>query len=299
MPRTSRQQLVGDEAAAERAGDEVLRRARRAAPSTGARGSIARSAAASRAAAASTSSSACVGTHGDARHCAGLVAAASGALQQARDAFRAADLQHLVDRREVDAEVEARRADDGTQPARRAGRPRPSRARRARASRDAARSCRPSRGRASRIAWYQISVGERTLVNTSVERARSIARITCGSSLRPMWPAQGKRSIVGGRARVDRRSSSPRGRARCAPARARAEPRQRAAPRRDWRASPTVPTRAATGAARAAARAPARPARRASSPSARAIRRRRRRRDARSARASRRATAAASGSRAW
>ena len=55
-------------------------------------------------------------------------------------------------------------------------------------------------GRASRSAWYQISVCERTLVNTSVDFARSIARMTCGSILRPMWPAHGKRSIVAGSA---------------------------------------------------------------------------------------------------
>ena len=41
--------------------------------------------------------------------------APSGALQQAGDTLRAADLQYLVDRREVDTEVEARRADDGAQ----------------------------------------------------------------------------------------------------------------------------------------------------------------------------------------
>src|SRR5262249_53668692 len=46
-----------------------------------------------------------------------LVSAAAGALKQSRDSLRAADLQHLVDRREVDAEIEARRADDGAQPA--------------------------------------------------------------------------------------------------------------------------------------------------------------------------------------
>ncbi len=51
-----------------------------------------------------------------ARHGAGLVAAAARALQEPRHAFRAADLQHLVDRREIDAEIEARRADDGAQP---------------------------------------------------------------------------------------------------------------------------------------------------------------------------------------
>ena len=41
-------------------------------------------------------------------------------------------------------------------------------------------------GRASSSAWYQISVCDRTLVKTSVDFARSIARITCGSILRPM-----------------------------------------------------------------------------------------------------------------
>ena len=53
-------------------------------------------------------------------------------------------------------------------------------------------------GRASSSAWYQISAEERTLVKTSVDCARSIAATTSGSSLRPMWPAQGKRSTVGG-----------------------------------------------------------------------------------------------------
>src|SRR5690348_5393145 len=46
------------------------------------------------------------------------MAAATGALQEARDAFRTADLQHLIDRRVIDAEIEARRADDGAQPVR-------------------------------------------------------------------------------------------------------------------------------------------------------------------------------------
>ena len=54
---------------------------------------------------------------GDARDLAGPVAAAARALQQAADALGAADLQHLVDRREVDAEVEARRADHRAQAA--------------------------------------------------------------------------------------------------------------------------------------------------------------------------------------
>ncbi len=52
---------------------------------------------------------------GDARRRAGLVAAAARALQEARHAFRAADLQHLVDGREIDAEIETRRADHGAQ----------------------------------------------------------------------------------------------------------------------------------------------------------------------------------------
>jgi len=38
------------------------------------------------------------------------------------------------------------------------------------------------------------------LVKISVERAVSMARITCGSSFRPMCPPHGKRSIVAGRA---------------------------------------------------------------------------------------------------
>ena len=136
--------------------------------------------------------------HGDARDLARPVAAAAGALQQARDALRAADLDAPGRR------ARSRRRGRGSTCRRpraaclRAGRPRPSRAPRARASRGAARSCPAQCGRASRIAWYQISVDERTLVKTSVERADSIARITSGSSFNPMWPAQGKRSSVRG-----------------------------------------------------------------------------------------------------
>ena len=55
---------------------------------------------------------------GDLRHGTGPMAAAARALQQARDALRAADLQHLVDRCVVDAEIEARRAHDGAKLAR-------------------------------------------------------------------------------------------------------------------------------------------------------------------------------------
>ena len=58
------------------------------------------------------------GHDGDLRHGARLMTAASGALQQARYPLRTADLQYLLDGRIVDAEVEARRADDGTQPLR-------------------------------------------------------------------------------------------------------------------------------------------------------------------------------------
>ena len=45
----------------------------------------------------------------------GLMSAAAGALEQARDSLRAADLHDLIDRREIDAEVEARCADDAAQ----------------------------------------------------------------------------------------------------------------------------------------------------------------------------------------
>ena len=235
---------------------------------------------------------------GDLRHGARLMAAASGALQQARDALRAADLQHLVDGRVVDAEVEARRADDGAQPRCAAGRPRPSRALRARASRDGARSGRPSPAAPRGSPGTRSRSAERTLVKTSVERALSIARTTCGSSLRPMWPPQGKRSIVGGRAVsiaiVLAASPSHDATAAC-PGPTQARERLVEIGERRRQAPDAKPRRAG----RAAARARARPARRASTTSARAIRRRRRRRGARSARASRRATAAASGSRAW
>src|ERR687890_77834 len=46
---------------------------------------------------------------------AGPMAAATRALQQARDSLRAPHLQHAVHGREVDAEIEARRRDDTAQ----------------------------------------------------------------------------------------------------------------------------------------------------------------------------------------
>lgn len=53
----------------------------------------------------------------DAAFCAGLVAAAAGALEEAGDAFGAADLEDAVDGGEVDAEVEGAGADDALEPA--------------------------------------------------------------------------------------------------------------------------------------------------------------------------------------
>ncbi len=62
--------------------------------------------------------------------------------------------------------------------------------------------CRPispaHSGRASSNPWYQISACERTLVKTSVERAESIAAMTCSSMTSPMCPAQGNLSTSGG-----------------------------------------------------------------------------------------------------
>ena len=52
---------------------------------------------------------------GHARDAARRVAAAAGALKEPRDPFGRADLQHPLDRQEVDAEVEARGADDRLQ----------------------------------------------------------------------------------------------------------------------------------------------------------------------------------------
>ena len=49
-------------------------------------------------------------------------------------------------------------------------------------------------GRASSIAWYQISDCERVLVKTSVVLLAAISSSTCGSIVRPRWPPQGKRS---------------------------------------------------------------------------------------------------------
>ncbi|MEZ5393803.1 MAG: hypothetical protein R2724_13315 [Bryobacterales bacterium] len=43
------------------------------------------------------------------------MAAAAGALQEPRDAFRAADLEHPIDLRKVHAQVEARGADNCAQ----------------------------------------------------------------------------------------------------------------------------------------------------------------------------------------
>ena len=51
----------------------------------------------------------------DPRRPAGCVTGATGALHQARHALRRADLQHPLDRQEVDAEVEARGTDDRLQ----------------------------------------------------------------------------------------------------------------------------------------------------------------------------------------
>ena len=108
------QQRVRLEAAAERAGDEVLhehverafhRHARLDAP-LGRRGARGRG---------FDQLQRLRRHHGDLRDLAGTMPAAARALQQARDALGTADLQHLVHRREVDAEVEARRADDGAQ----------------------------------------------------------------------------------------------------------------------------------------------------------------------------------------
>ena len=56
-------------------------------------------------------------TH-DLRYAARRMSRASSALQQSRDALRAANLHHQIDRREVHAEVEGRCRDDGAEPAR-------------------------------------------------------------------------------------------------------------------------------------------------------------------------------------
>ncbi len=55
-------------------------------------------------------------------------------------------------------------------------------------------------GRASRIAWYQISVAERTLVNTSVDCAPSIARMTSRQQLEADV-AGPRKAVDGGRMR--------------------------------------------------------------------------------------------------
>ena len=100
---------------------------------------------AARAAAPSTSSRLCVGTSVMRDGRPGRMARAAGALQQPRHALGRADLQHALDRQEVDAQVEARGADHRLQLAVLQARARPSRAPRGRASRGAARSRRPSR----------------------------------------------------------------------------------------------------------------------------------------------------------
>ncbi len=53
-------------------------------------------------------------------------------------------------------------------------------------------------GRASSRAWYQRSACERVLVKTSDDAHDSMESTTCGSSARPMWPAQAKRSTLAG-----------------------------------------------------------------------------------------------------
>ena len=127
---------------------------------------------------------------------------------------------------------------------RRAGRPRPSRASCGRASRGAARSCRPSRGGRRAAPGYQISACERVLVNTSALSPSSIAATTCGSSREAEVP--GPREALDRLAGSGNRRRSPSGPHReHRPGRGRPSPSSRAArraPHRGCRAWPTGPS---------------------------------------------------------
>ena len=81
-------------------------REHRAGASTGYRDSITPASIPSRAAATSMSSSVCRRHACHSAESPGPVSAAARALKQSRDSLRASDLQHAIDRREVDAEVE-------------------------------------------------------------------------------------------------------------------------------------------------------------------------------------------------
>jgi hypothetical protein len=137
------------------------------------------------------------GHHGDARRPARRVAGAAGALQQAGHALGRADLQHPLHRQKVHPQIEAGGADHARKVP--ALRPCSTQSRTARSSEPWCSAIWPAQsGRASSRAWYQSSACARVLVNTSVVALASISRTTCGSRVRPRWPAQGKRSARSG-----------------------------------------------------------------------------------------------------
>ena len=219
-----------------------------------------------------------VGRHQrDAAGAPGRVAAAAGALQQPRHALGRADLQHALDRQEVDAEVERRGGDHRLQRALPSGpastQSRTSLVERAVVQRD---RCRPSRAARCSSNWYQISACERTLVKTSVvPRASRSRRPPAASICAPRWPAHEKRPGSLRQQRVDDEllvdaALHQHGPAGSSPGTTAAS----ASPRPDCRASPQAPHRRAAGSSAAAAPARAAPARRACCPSARATRRR-------------------------
>ena len=100
------------------------------------------------------------------------MARAARALQQARHALRAAELEHLVDRREIHAEVEARRGDHAAHACRRASPARPRCAASASSEPWCSASVPGSSGHTADNARCHSSACERVLVNSRLVRAR-------------------------------------------------------------------------------------------------------------------------------
>jgi hypothetical protein len=139
-----------------------------------------------------------VGRHaGYAADDAGLVPAASGALQQPGDALRTANLKDAIDRRKVDTQTQTRGGDDTAQAAI------------AQAILNEVARIRSERAMVQRNLAGPVGAGIENglkpgfsliarVVKMRVERAPSTASMTCGSIFSPMCPAHGKRSTCSG-----------------------------------------------------------------------------------------------------
>ncbi len=190
----------------------------------------------------------CVGTSVMREACARGVARAPGALHQPRDALGRADLQHALDRREVHAQVEARRGDHGASasPCFRPGLD--PLAHRHGPSEPWCSAMRPAQsGRASRSAWYQSSACERVFVNASRLRLDAISSHDGRQHRQAQVP--GPREALRRRPGSACRSTSGLWHVR--PACGRPGRPARRGPPRGCPAWPTGPTRAAPGSRRA------------------------------------------------